>query len=169
MSKMNSFSFFFICSLPTSGQYTNGSGGGLSTQQLVAMGLQIVQGMQYLHKRKILHKDLATRNVLWVDLLLLILLLSILPYHNQTTILAWECIVGHCEPCFYLFFYSFLLNGVDWYFFPPLLRDIVRRCNLNKFNITKGSQSHCRNVMRSWDDKLFQPHMRHIICHQVCQ
>ena len=62
---INDNTLFYFASLPVSGQYTNGPGaGGLSTQQLVAMGLQIVQGMQYLHKRKILHKDLATRNIL---------------------------------------------------------------------------------------------------------
>ncbi|RWS23229.1 tyrosine-protein kinase RYK-like protein, partial [Leptotrombidium deliense] len=34
----------------------------LLTQDLVSIALQIVQGMIYLHKRKIIHKDLGTRN-----------------------------------------------------------------------------------------------------------
>lgn len=32
------------------------------TQELVDIGIQILQGMQYLHKRKIIHRDIATRN-----------------------------------------------------------------------------------------------------------
>ncbi|CAG9855051.1 unnamed protein product [Phyllotreta striolata] len=34
----------------------------LTTQELVDMALQIIQAMQYLHKKHLLHKDLATRN-----------------------------------------------------------------------------------------------------------
>lgn len=34
----------------------------LLTQDLVQMAIQIVQGIIYLHKRKIIHRDLATRN-----------------------------------------------------------------------------------------------------------
>ncbi|KAL0268896.1 UNVERIFIED_CONTAM: hypothetical protein PYX00_010680 [Menopon gallinae] len=34
----------------------------LTTQEVVDMALQIVHGMQYLHKKKIIHKDLAARN-----------------------------------------------------------------------------------------------------------
>ncbi|NP_001161648.1 Ryk-like tyrosine kinase [Saccoglossus kowalevskii] len=35
---------------------------GLSTRDLVYMGIQITRGMQYLGKQKIVHRDLATRN-----------------------------------------------------------------------------------------------------------
>lgn len=34
----------------------------LTTQEVVDMALQIIQGMQYLHKKHLLHRDLATRN-----------------------------------------------------------------------------------------------------------
>ncbi|XP_033760964.1 tyrosine-protein kinase RYK-like [Pecten maximus] len=34
----------------------------LSTQQLVYLAIQIVRGIQFLHRQKILHKDIATRN-----------------------------------------------------------------------------------------------------------
>lgn len=34
----------------------------LTTQEVVDMALQIIQGMQYLHKKHLLHKDLAARN-----------------------------------------------------------------------------------------------------------
>ncbi|XP_048247730.1 tyrosine-protein kinase RYK-like isoform X1 [Haliotis rufescens] len=34
----------------------------LSTQQLVYMAIQIIRGIQYLHRKKIIHKDIATRN-----------------------------------------------------------------------------------------------------------
>ena len=33
----------------------------LTTQELVAMALHVVAAMQYLHKRRLLHRDLATR------------------------------------------------------------------------------------------------------------
>ncbi|KAJ9592192.1 hypothetical protein L9F63_001308, partial [Diploptera punctata] len=36
----------------------------LTTQEVVAMALQIVHAMQYLHKKRLLHRDLATRNCL---------------------------------------------------------------------------------------------------------
>lgn len=34
----------------------------LTTQEVVEMALQILQALQYLHKKRLLHKDLATRN-----------------------------------------------------------------------------------------------------------
>lgn len=34
----------------------------LTTQEVVDMALQIIQAMQYLHKKHLLHKDLAARN-----------------------------------------------------------------------------------------------------------
>ena len=34
----------------------------LSTQQLVYLAIQIVKAIQFLHRKKILHKDIATRN-----------------------------------------------------------------------------------------------------------
>nr|CAD7431244.1 unnamed protein product [Timema monikensis] len=34
----------------------------LTTQEVVGMALQIIQGMQFLHKKHLLHRDLATRN-----------------------------------------------------------------------------------------------------------
>lgn len=34
----------------------------LNTQQLVYMAIQIIRGVQYLHRKKIIHKDIATRN-----------------------------------------------------------------------------------------------------------
>lgn len=34
----------------------------LTTQEVVDMALQIISGMQYLHKKRLLHKDIATRN-----------------------------------------------------------------------------------------------------------
>jgi len=34
----------------------------LTTQEVVDMALQVVHGMQYLHKKKVLHKDIAARN-----------------------------------------------------------------------------------------------------------
>ncbi|KAL1123154.1 hypothetical protein AAG570_002241 [Ranatra chinensis] len=34
----------------------------LTTQEVVDMALQVIAGMQYLHKKRILHKDLSTRN-----------------------------------------------------------------------------------------------------------
>ena len=36
--------------------------GGLSTHVLVSLGLQLLKAMQHLHKRKVLHKDIAARN-----------------------------------------------------------------------------------------------------------
>ncbi|XP_050405969.1 tyrosine-protein kinase RYK [Patella vulgata] len=39
-----------------------GSHYSLSTQQLVYMEIQIIRGIQYLHRKKIIHKDIATRN-----------------------------------------------------------------------------------------------------------
>lgn len=38
----------------------------LNTQQLVYMAIQIIRGVQYLHRKKIIHKDIATRNCVWV-------------------------------------------------------------------------------------------------------
>eukprot|EP00094_Tigriopus_californicus_P003572 TCALIF_03435-PA protein Name:"Similar to dnt Tyrosine-protein kinase Dnt (Drosophila melanogaster)" AED:0.21 eAED:0.21 QI:0/0/0/0.71/1/1/7/0/583 len=35
---------------------------GLSTHQVVSLGLQMLRAVQHLHKRKIIHKDIATRN-----------------------------------------------------------------------------------------------------------
>ena len=34
----------------------------LTTQEVVAMALQVVHAMQFLHKKRLLHRDLATRN-----------------------------------------------------------------------------------------------------------
>lgn len=34
----------------------------LTTQEVVDMALQVIQAMQYLHKKRLLHKDLAARN-----------------------------------------------------------------------------------------------------------
>ncbi|XP_013067527.1 tyrosine-protein kinase RYK-like isoform X2 [Biomphalaria glabrata] len=34
----------------------------LNTQQLVYMAIQIIRGIQYLHRKKLIHKDIATRN-----------------------------------------------------------------------------------------------------------
>ncbi|CAG5117591.1 unnamed protein product, partial [Candidula unifasciata] len=34
----------------------------LNTQQLVYMAIQIIRGTQYLHRKKLIHKDIATRN-----------------------------------------------------------------------------------------------------------
>ncbi|XP_041356261.1 tyrosine-protein kinase RYK-like [Gigantopelta aegis] len=34
----------------------------LSTQPLVYMAIQIIRGIQYLHRKKVIHKDIATRN-----------------------------------------------------------------------------------------------------------
>lgn len=34
----------------------------LSTQQLVFLAIQIIRGIQFLHRKKIIHKDIATRN-----------------------------------------------------------------------------------------------------------
>ncbi|XP_044256701.1 tyrosine-protein kinase Drl [Tribolium madens] len=39
----------------------------LTTQEVVDMALQIIQAMQYLHKKNLLHKDLATRNCIVDD------------------------------------------------------------------------------------------------------
>ncbi|KAL1492981.1 hypothetical protein ABEB36_011133 [Hypothenemus hampei] len=39
----------------------------LTTQEVVHMALQIIKGMQYLHKKHLLHKDLAARNCLVDD------------------------------------------------------------------------------------------------------
>ncbi|ESO98934.1 hypothetical protein LOTGIDRAFT_213735 [Lottia gigantea] len=39
-----------------------GSHYSLSTQQLVYMEIQIIRGIQYLHRKKLIHKDIATRN-----------------------------------------------------------------------------------------------------------
>lgn len=48
-----------------------GSHYSLSTQQLVYLAIQIVKAVQFLHRKKILHKDIATRNcVIDNDLLL---------------------------------------------------------------------------------------------------
>nr|XP_022339285.1 tyrosine-protein kinase RYK-like isoform X1 [Crassostrea virginica] len=48
-----------------------GSHYSLSTQQLVYLAIQIVKAIQFLHRKKILHKDIATRNcVIDNDLLL---------------------------------------------------------------------------------------------------
>ena len=35
----------------------------LTTQELVEMGLQVAKGMQYLHRKRLLHRDIATRNL----------------------------------------------------------------------------------------------------------
>ncbi|XP_064639327.1 tyrosine-protein kinase RYK-like [Lineus longissimus] len=35
----------------------------LSTQQLVFMAIQVIRALQYLHRRKIVHRDVATRNM----------------------------------------------------------------------------------------------------------
>ncbi|XP_014669815.1 PREDICTED: tyrosine-protein kinase RYK-like [Priapulus caudatus] len=51
--------FLHKCKIPGEGQGTQSK---LSTQELVHMGIQIIRGVQYLHKKKIIHKDLATRN-----------------------------------------------------------------------------------------------------------
>lgn len=37
---------------------------GLSTHVVVSLGLQMLKGMQHLHKRKIVHRDVAARNCL---------------------------------------------------------------------------------------------------------
>lgn len=37
----------------------------LTTQEVVDMALQIVHGMQYIHRKKILHKDVAARNCVY--------------------------------------------------------------------------------------------------------
>ena len=42
---------------------SNGQG-GLSTHQVVSMGLQRLKALQHLHRRKIIHKDVAARNCL---------------------------------------------------------------------------------------------------------
>lgn len=34
----------------------------LNTQQQVYMAIQIARGVQYLHRRRIIHRDIATRN-----------------------------------------------------------------------------------------------------------
>ncbi|XKL62432.1 hypothetical protein PGB90_002265 [Kerria lacca] len=39
-----------------------GIGHSLTTQEVVQIALQIISGIQYMHRKKILHKDLATRN-----------------------------------------------------------------------------------------------------------
>lgn len=36
----------------------------LTTQEVVDMALQVIHGMQYLHKKHLLHKDLSARNCL---------------------------------------------------------------------------------------------------------
>ncbi|GAB1605382.1 tyrosine-protein kinase RYK isoform X2 [Argonauta hians] len=41
-----------------------GSHYALNTQQLVYMAIQIIRGIQFLHRKKMVHKDLATRNCL---------------------------------------------------------------------------------------------------------
>ena len=38
----------------------------LTTQAIVDMALQTVVALQFLHRKKILHKDIATRNCLYV-------------------------------------------------------------------------------------------------------
>jgi len=40
---------------------------GVSTHVVVSLGLQMLKAMQHLHKRKIIHKDIATRNCLLGD------------------------------------------------------------------------------------------------------
>ena len=37
---------------------------GLSTHQVVSLGLQLLKALQHLHRRKIIHKDIAARNCL---------------------------------------------------------------------------------------------------------
>lgn len=39
----------------------------LTTQEVVDMALQIIHAMQYLHKKRLLHKDLAARNCVYVN------------------------------------------------------------------------------------------------------
>ena len=39
-------------------------GGGMSTHVMVSLGLQLLKALQHLHKRKMLHKDVAARNCL---------------------------------------------------------------------------------------------------------
>lgn len=39
-----------------------GASHALTTQQLVDMALQVTAGLQYLHRKQILHCDLAARN-----------------------------------------------------------------------------------------------------------
>ena len=41
---------------------------GLSTHVVVNLGLQMLKALQHLHKRKMLHKDVATRNCLCVTI-----------------------------------------------------------------------------------------------------
>ena len=41
---------------------------GLSTHQIVKYGIQILAAMGHLHKRKLLHKDIAARNCFLTDL-----------------------------------------------------------------------------------------------------
>lgn len=57
MSQGNLKKFLHKCKFASEGHCHT-----LLTQDLVAMALQIVQGMMYLHKRKIIHRDIATRN-----------------------------------------------------------------------------------------------------------
>lgn len=39
----------------------------LNAHQLIFIAIQIGRGLQHLHRRRILHRDVATRNCLWVD------------------------------------------------------------------------------------------------------
>ncbi|RWS09469.1 tyrosine-protein kinase RYK-like protein [Dinothrombium tinctorium] len=57
MNKGNLKLFLQKCKFSPEGQVHT-----LLTQDLVSIALQIIQGMIYLHRRKIIHKDLATRN-----------------------------------------------------------------------------------------------------------
>ncbi len=42
----------------------SGPRAGLSTHVLVSLGIQLLKGIQHLHRRKIVHKDVAARNCL---------------------------------------------------------------------------------------------------------
>ncbi|GFN89162.1 hypothetical protein PoB_001566800 [Plakobranchus ocellatus] len=57
MQEGNMKKFLLKCRMAETGsRYT------LNTQQLVYMTIQIIRGIQYLHRKKLLHKDIATRN-----------------------------------------------------------------------------------------------------------
>ncbi|RUS73155.1 hypothetical protein EGW08_019077 [Elysia chlorotica] len=57
MQEGNMKKFLLKCRMAETGsRYT------LNTQQLVYMTIQIIRGIQYLHRKKLIHKDIATRN-----------------------------------------------------------------------------------------------------------
>lgn len=57
MQEGNMKKFLLKCRMAETGsRYT------LNTQQLVYMTIQIIRGIQYLHRKKLIHKDVATRN-----------------------------------------------------------------------------------------------------------